>query len=303
MNEPILIRVPAVQESGRPRPPLFLALGRSEPPAQVEIGDTTYNRVTIFKHDSWAATALYEDGRKRVVVKFNRQQSILGIPMRWLGRALARRETKMLRRLSSITNVPAACGKVKVDGRVDSTATAHVYIPGRALLATDRPDDEFFPRLTKLLDQLHEHGVAYVDLHKRDNILVDGNGAPHLIDFQISVHLPRVWPISYLLNILQRCDRYHLAKHIHYFRPDQCEGSIDRPAWIKAHRLIAVPFRRCRRWMLVRIGVRRGLGMPSSECAPHATATDERIIQMPCLDEGQKQRSDSRGGPRFQRAA
>ena len=150
--------------------------------------------------------------------------------MRWLGRALARRETKMLRRLSSIVYVPAACGHVKIDGRVDSTATAHDYVPGRSLLATYRVDDKFFPQLTTLLSQLHEHNVAYVDLHKRDNILVDGNGAPHLIDFQISLHLPRVWPVSYLLNILQRCDRYHLAKHMHYFRPDQSEEPIDRPA-------------------------------------------------------------------------
>jgi hypothetical protein len=273
MNEPTVIGLPADQKSVRPRPALFLALGRDEPPSEVEIGNRTYHRVRTFKHDSWAATALYENDSGRVVVKFNRQQSIFGFPMKWLGRALARRETKMLERLSAVQNVPAACPNVKVHGKVVSTASAHVYVPGRPLLATDQVDDGFFPRLSVLLSQLHERGVAYVDLHKRDNILVDDNGTPHLIDFQISVHMPRRWPVSYLLHILQECDRYHVAKHMFHFRPDQCDESMqravtDRPAWIKAHRFIAVPFRQFRRWLLVRIGVRRAGGMASSEHSP-----------------------------------
>lgn len=267
MKDPTITGAPT-QKPCRPRPALLLAMGRAEPPAEVEVGDRTYHRVRVFKHDSWAATALYEGESQRIVVKFNRQQSILGFPMKWLGRALARRETKMLQRLSSVANVPAACLNVKVDGRIVSTATAHVYVPGKSLLATDQVNDEFFPRLTVLLRKLHDHGIAYVDLHKRDNILVDPKGVPHLIDFQISVYLPPIRPISYLLNVLQRCDQYHLAKHRHHFRPDQYEGPVDRPAWIKAHRLIAVPFRQFRRWLLVRVGVRRSCGMASSECTP-----------------------------------
>lgn len=251
-------------------------MGRADPPTEVELGETTYRRARIFKHDSWAATALYECGSKRIVVKFNRKQPILGFPMKWLGRALARRETKMLTRLSSVTNVPAACVKVKVNGKVASTATAHEYVPGRSLLATEQTDDDFFPRLSILLGQLHDHGIAYVDLHKRDNILVDPNGEPHLIDFQISICLPRVWPISSALTILQRCDRYHLAKHRHHCRPDLYDEPIARPAWIKLHRFIAVPFRRVRRWMLVRIGVRRGCGLASSEHAPQDFVVADR---------------------------
>ena len=129
---------------------------------------------------------------------------------------------------AGIANVPAASGSVKVDGRVITTASAHDYVPGSSLLATDQVDDGFFPRLTMVLSQLHEHGVAYVDLHKRDNILVDDKGVPHLIDFQISVHLPAIWPFSSVLHMLQRCDRYHLAKHMLHFRPDQCEESVRR---------------------------------------------------------------------------
>ena len=86
--------------------------------------------------------------------------------------------------------MPAACVDVNVNGNVVSTASAHEYVPGRSLLATDQVDDGFFPRLSMLLSKMHKHGIAYVDLHKRDNILIDNNGAPHLLDFQISMHLP-----------------------------------------------------------------------------------------------------------------
>ncbi len=42
----------------RPRPALFRALGRDEPPSVVTIGGEKHELIEIFKHDSWAATAL-----------------------------------------------------------------------------------------------------------------------------------------------------------------------------------------------------------------------------------------------------
>lgn len=268
----------ATRKAARPRPALFLAMGRSVPPPTVEIGGKTYHLSRLFKHDSWAATALYEGTKSdRVVVKFNRQQPIFGLPMQWLGRALARRETGMLQRLSGLVNVPAACGPVEMDGQVVSTASAHEFVPGRSLMATDQVDDEFFPRLSFLLRQLHDRGVAYIDLHKRDNILVDDKGVPHLIDFQISLYLPPRWPFSSVLNILQSCDRYHVAKHQLHFRPDQQTEPLARPAWIKAHRLLAAPLRQLRRSLLVRLGIRLGGGMAASEHAPQEELREKPV--------------------------
>ena len=62
----------------QPRPRVFRALGKADPPEQVEIDNHSYRRVDILKHDSWAATALYQGPRGMVVAKFNRQQSVLG---------------------------------------------------------------------------------------------------------------------------------------------------------------------------------------------------------------------------------
>ena len=45
-----------------------------------------------------------------------------------------------------------------------------------------------------MLNAMHERKVAYIDLHKRENILVNERGDPCLIDFQISVAWPRWLP-------------------------------------------------------------------------------------------------------------
>ena len=47
--------------AARPRPPLFRALGADDPPAEVVVNQTVFARTELYKHDSWAATALYTD--------------------------------------------------------------------------------------------------------------------------------------------------------------------------------------------------------------------------------------------------
>ncbi|MFM8951864.1 MAG: hypothetical protein ACKOOF_02200 [Planctomycetaceae bacterium] len=75
--------------------------------------------------------------------------------------------------------------------------------------------------------------MAHVDLHKRENILVDDDGRPHLIDFQISFALPRSNRLAArlcggLMRLLQRCDDYHLFKHRLRHRPDQISATAHR---------------------------------------------------------------------------
>src|SRR5712691_2007307 len=101
-----------IDPSVRPRPPLLRALGRAEPPEQVEIDGKTYRLLRVVKHDSWAATAFYAGADKQIVCKFNRQQRIGPMPMRWLGRWLARREANALRLLAGLPGIPAAVGQV-----------------------------------------------------------------------------------------------------------------------------------------------------------------------------------------------
>jgi len=259
----------------KPRPALFRALGRLDPPESIEVGGQRWPRVRTIKHDSWAATALYQCGDRLIVCKFNRQQHICFFPMTWLGRLLARREQKMLSLLQGIRGAPTAALAVRIAGKAARHAVAREYIPGHPLGKHEAVGDEFFAELKELLQRVHARNVAYVDLHKRENIIVGNDGRPHLIDFQISFVLPRRWPANNvltraLLGMLQQSDDYHLEKHYARCRPDLCGRSFwnvreNPPWWIGAHRQIAIPLRTARRFLLMICGIRAAGGRAESE--------------------------------------
>lgn len=254
----------------RPRPAMFRALGHSEPPAEVCVDGHSYMLLRVFKHDSWAATALYQahDGRK-TICKFNRVQSIGPIPMRWLGRFLARNESSALLKLQDTGHVPILLKEVVASGESHPNAIARVFIEGHPLGHREAVPEAFFPTLNSLLKTMHQRKMAYVDLHKRENVLVGDDGQPYLIDFQISFvpsRLLRVLPTTWiLLSILQKSDDYHLEKLRLKSSPAGSDEGIKRPWWIRVHRAVAMPFRQIRRRMLVKIKVRSGEGRVHTE--------------------------------------
>jgi hypothetical protein len=268
-----------IAPSVRPRPPLLRALGRDEPPDEVEVGVKRYRLLRVVKHDSWAATAFYQGADKEIVCKFNRQQRVGPIPMRWLGRWLARREAHALRLLAGLPGIPAELDAVTVAGQVLRHAVAHDFISGRPLGRQDSIPSAAFAALVHLLAEVHRRGMAYVDLHKRENILIGDDGRLYLLDFQICFCLPRWWPgnalpMRALLWILQRSDSYHLAKHI--ARCSAAGQAPARPWWIRLHRAIAIPLRAMRRWLLVRLRIRTGRGRVETEFFPEEVVRTDR---------------------------
>src|SRR6478672_56029 len=103
--------------TARPRPPLFRALGAADAPPEVVVDGTRYRQIELFKHDSWAATALYGSAGRRIVCKFNRVQPVLGAPMSWLGNRLAEREHRALARLDGLPQIPRPLGPVHANGQ------------------------------------------------------------------------------------------------------------------------------------------------------------------------------------------
>jgi len=252
-----------IQDNSTIRHGWLRALGRADLPITVIISGEAFRLVRTFKHDFFAATGQYmaeADGRP-VVLKIGRRVSLWGLPTAWIGRYLSRREGRLYELLQGIEGIPG------FTGYWEATGLAHAYVEG-APLAKDVPvDDAFFPRLSEILDAIHQRGAAYVDLEKRENVLLGTDGRPYLIDFQISFDLRpdrggRVPPLRWLLRMLQSSDRYHLLKHWRRLRPDQLTAeqvaqSYRPPFWIAWHRILFRPFTLLRRWVLVRLGERR----------------------------------------------
>jgi hypothetical protein len=247
----------------RPRrtPPAWLwALGRADLPTRVEIAGHSYAWVRTFKHDFFAATGLYDGPLGPAVVKFGRRASVLGLPAAWIGRHMVEHETRMLARLAGLHGVPPLLG------RLGAHAFAHGFVAGHDLQRNERVNDEFFPRLAALISGMHARGVAYVDLEKRENIIVGDDGRPHLVDFQIAFYWPdrsggRTALARWFLSILHAADRYHLLKHWRRLRPDQLSAEIlaeaGPPPWIVVHRAVFRPLIQVRRRLLEWLGARR----------------------------------------------
>ena len=237
----------------------------------------TFRLVRQFKHDFFAATGLYErkgavpisaegtvpvptvPAPEKVVLKIQRRRPFFGMPMGWLGGWLTRHEATIYRELADLPGVP---GFVDFLG---PTGFIHDFVPGEPLARDVPVSDSFFDDLADLLAAIHARGLAYVDLNKRQNILVGTDGRPCLIDFQISFRLgnrggemPRA-----ILAMLQKQDWYHFYKHKRRCRPDlmtpaDIARSYQADDWINLHRRISRPYFIARRRVLDRLHLPHG---------------------------------------------
>jgi hypothetical protein len=240
------------------------ALGRYRLPERIEVAGSDFAMERVFKHDFFAVTALYNHtGRsdnpgsrvpQRVVLKMARQGDLLGVPLRWLGQTICRNEIAVLTRLQGIEGVPRLLGGFSDVGLI------YEYIEGYSL--DERPElpDDFFENLMALLKRIHSREIAYVDMNKRGNILINKNSQPCMIDFQISQYIDwPVWPLNrlgrYILGVLHKADFYHLAKHKrrlqrHLMSPEQLYNSRRVDGWITIHRTLSGPLTKFRRTVL-----------------------------------------------------
>lgn len=271
----------------RPRPALFRALGAAEPPPAVEVAGERYALVEVYKHDSWAATALYANERRRVVCKFNRCYPILGLPTAWLGRWLARREAVFLQQLSDCAATPGCLGEVRVGGRPLQHAVAREYIEGHPLARGELISETFLLQLEQALRFMHARRIAYVDLHKRENIIVGQAGQLYLIDFQVayspgSSWLGRTHLAQWLFKQLVALDWYNFGKL--WRRHFACQEHVpppERPCLLRWHRCIAGPLRRLRRGLLALLGIRERGGRADTEFAPEAAYRTAVLVKLP----------------------
>jgi hypothetical protein len=246
------------------------ALGGEDMPRTLELADGVYEHRKTYKHDFFAATGLYDGPSGLVILKLGRCAPLFGFSTRWIGAFLADRECELYEAAQGIPGVPTCLG------RWGPTGFVHAFVHGHPLQRKERVPDAFFNQLGELIRALHERDIAYVDLEKRENILVGDDGRPWLIDFQISWRGPRAHPPCqnryrrglrtlsrlipdglnhYILSKLQKADCYHLLKHRRRHRPDtlsaeEIEASYRAGGLIRMHRRLFRPLTLMRRGAL-----------------------------------------------------
>ncbi|MFB0521229.1 MAG: hypothetical protein ACETWD_07360 [Desulfatiglandales bacterium] len=63
-------------------------------------------------------------------------------------------------------------------------------IPGKYLehlSEKEKPDLEFFQKLTRLAQEGHRHGTAHCDLKRLSNIMIDALGNPYIVDWATAI--------------------------------------------------------------------------------------------------------------------
>lgn len=253
-----------------PSYPWLYALPGGTLPPTVACEGRRYTLIEVFKHDFFAATALYRGPTgERVVLKVGRQTPFLTIPMRWVGEFLTRREVRMYAKLQGTPGVPRLVGVLS-----SAAGFLHEFVPGHPLGRNERVSDAFFDELLGMIRILHARHIAYVDLNKRQNVLVGDDGRPYLIDFQISLDIPpigwgRLAPLRWLLARFQHGDWYHCLKHKRRLRPDLLTDQEQREVeslspWIRLHRVVSRPFTSARRRTLQRLKKSETVEVPGS---------------------------------------
>jgi len=174
------------------------------------------------------------DGRDGPVVR--RVACGGGFPgSRQVARLLMQRERRALERLSGIHGVartldlPEYHAAPSRDGLVPASRDVLLrsWIEGEPLHAACELPLDFFERLEDLARELHDRGVCHNDLHKEPNVLVQPDGRPALVDFQLaSCHETR--GRRYRTRVEE--DLRHVAKHRRVYAVGTGIESSNRPS-------------------------------------------------------------------------
>lgn len=176
---------------------------------------------------------------------------------RWVGPLSVRREARALRQLEGARGVPHL---LRVFGR---EALLLEYIPGSN--AKEVPagglTPQFFERFYRLVDRLHEHGIAHCDLRSQGNILVGTDGEPHVVDFAAHFRRGRTWNIAarWMYEKFCEADRVAVARLKRSHAPELLTDlekqalARDRKTLLeRGARLIGKSVRNASRWLLTR---------------------------------------------------
>ncbi len=162
--------------------------------------NTSESSARLLKSDLFGCVNMATFDGLPVVVRDTRPAAF---GLRWLARALLRREARALARLADLSRVPELIS-------CDDDTLTRAYIDGEPMQVAQPRDPHYFRLAMRTLRALHVRGVAHNDLAKEPNLLVTAAAEPAFVDFQLaSVSASRgPW-----FRLLAREDIRHLLKH------------------------------------------------------------------------------------------
>jgi len=158
----------------------------------------------LLKRGRLAATEIVVWRGRRVVRKTLEMRPRLPLLSRQIDIWLANREVRQFQQARGIPGIP------RVLARPARNVYLREYIEGVALPRAPTPSCAFFDQLMEIAGALHERGITHNDLHKEANVIVQPDGKPALLDFQLSLTLDKG---SALFRVLTLFDRYHVVKN------------------------------------------------------------------------------------------
>jgi serine/threonine protein kinase len=182
-----------------------------------------WRSVEVLKHDALGRVERVVDAGGRTAVR--RLASGCRIPgSAFVARLLLARERRALQQLVGLADVP----QLLDHGR---GWLVRSWFDGLPLHRAGTLPRDFFAQVSALLASVHARGVVHNDLHKEPNVLVQPDGRPALVDFQLaSVH--RGGPRQ---RSRMREDQRHVDKHAQRYerrgqRPPAAESL--RRSWV-----------------------------------------------------------------------
>ncbi len=164
------------------------------------------NEHKFLKRDLFGEVRLQQIATGTCIVR-----DVSGAPVwtRWIARRLMQREARGLLAADGLAAVPELL-------RLERNSLHRSYVAGEPMQVARPCDRQYYRQALNLLRQLHRAGIVHNDLAKEPNWLVQADGSPALIDFQLSMHFSRR---NRLFRLLAREDLRHLLKHKRTYMP------------------------------------------------------------------------------------
>lgn len=170
-------------------------------------------------------TLIYRDVEPALVIKVPHGRGLI----RKLHVRMLHHEYAVYKKLENFSAAP------KCYGLIDDQYLVLQYINALPI-RQDRPKDEdtYFREMFQAISQMHQLGVAHMDLKKKDNLLVVDGKHPCVIDFGTAViYQPGLHPFNHFrYRLAVRFDYNAWIKHKYHDRMDEI-SELDQPFYKK----------------------------------------------------------------------